>query len=124
MEVLTLANIVLCSAGGVEKPLPQRQRNRSLLFQIPQELPVQRARVAEVLPHPIRRRSGNTVADSQGVLRGCFLEFVGQRVVVAPVGVMEKASGRTQKIHRGGAHLFLGRGDIANSDRKSTRLNS
>ena len=115
LEIFPVAGFDSRCARGIPEPLAQRQRDRCFLFEVAQELPVQRSRMAKILPHPVRWRTRNAVADSQSMLRRGFLQFVGQRVVVAPVGVMQETSRRAEKINRGRAHLFFGRGDVANS---------
>src|SRR5207244_13333841 len=97
VKVFAQGHIVLRYPGGISKPLPQRQRNRRALLQVTEKMPVQGSRVAKILPHPFRRRSLDAVADSERALRGRFLQFVSQGVIVAPVAVMQKTSCRSEE---------------------------
>ena len=106
-EMLPVFRLQLGGARGVEQSLAQRQRNRRFLFQVPQQLPVQRPRMPKVQAHPLRRRSCDAVTHAQRALRRGGLQFVGQRVVVAPIAVVQKTADRAQKINRRGGKLFL-----------------
>src|SRR5260221_2213055 len=98
-----------CRARYVEKPLAQSLWRRRFLLEITQQLPVQRARVPKIQPHPLRGIARQSIGYAKGALSGTGLQLVGQRIVVARVAVMEKAANGAEEIHGAGGQLFFRR---------------
>ncbi len=79
-----------------------------------QELAVQRACVPKILAHPFGRSSRHSVTHTQRARRCRRLQFIGQRVIVPAVAVVQKTSDGAEKIHCRRGKLFLCGGDISN----------
>src|SRR5262249_48573208 len=99
--------------SGIQNALAQRLRSRGTLFEESQQLPIERARVAEVKAHPLGSAARQTIANSETLPRGLSLQLIRQRVVVAALGVVEKAANSGEKGDRAGRKIFLGGGDSA-----------
>src|SRR5579871_1935561 len=75
-----------------KKPLLQALRSGHFLIQIAQKLAVQRSRMTEIDAHPLRSRTPVPAVDAERFFRSLRLQFVCERVVVAPVAVVKKTS--------------------------------
>ncbi len=68
----------------------------------------------KILAHPFGGSSRHSVAHAQRALCCHRLEFIGERVIIPPVAVVQKTSDGAEKIDGRGRQLFLRGRDVSN----------
>src|ERR1700676_4767042 len=61
----------------------------------------------EIQPHPFGRAPWPAIRDAQRALRRGSLQFVRQRIVIAPIAIVQEASDRAMKVPRAGCQFVV-----------------